>query len=168
MDIGQQLTLIGDNEFAFIKIYDNEEIFTEFRTEYRKAFNQMVTDAVTRTPVYIEGERIVSLYALLQYIHIHPYLKQDFLLVLLFLSQTIMSLPVGIITSLLTPDIYVSEPRGKRYYTIHLDPCSILVKKNLTATRMVDVPEVVMEFEVEVEVDFSISETSVYIQGREI
>lgn len=167
-----ELELMFDEagDFFMVRGYTSGELLTEYGSSYESVFEQMMRDAVVRTPIFVEDVRVERMDDLLMYVRRQPYLFSNCMVLFLFLSQTIMALPVGMIVELLRrhdPELVVCEPEVGRYYTVHVDAFSALVRKNMRACRMDEPqPRTVFEFWIDVEVDFIVDETVVYIHGR--
>ena len=85
------------------------------------------------------------------------------------LSQTMMSIPVTILSEIfkeVDQGLVICEPDKNRYYTIHIDQCSVIVRKSLRACKIDDNPETVLNLEIDIETDFTTDETCVYINGK--
>lgn len=157
---------IACSDFTLIKIYSNEELLTEYNTGFEKVFHQMCLD-IPRQDIYLDETKANCISDILYYISSNPYLKCNQLLVYLFLSQTMLSIPTLLISDIISNinnKLVVSSTKRSRTNII-VFPYNLLIQIKLSGvipTINGDIQNV-LDFDISIDVDLVGDETFMYI-----
>lgn len=163
-----QSSNISCPNFTLVKTYNNDELLTDYNDGFENIFRQMCLD-IPRQDIYIDEAKVNNVSDILFYISTQPYLKCDHLLVYLFLSQTMLSIPVLLIAEIISninKDLVISSHEDNRT-SIIINSDKILIEKKLSGV----IPmysgniENKLIFDVSIDVDLVIGETMLYIRG---
>jgi len=160
---------IKSTDFTLIKVFNNEKIVEEYNDGFEQVFQQMCLD-IPRQDVYLDEAKVNHITDILNYISNQPYLKCDQVLVYLFLSQTMLSIPVMLLTQIIgniDEELVVSNSDSEGRTVMILNSDTLLVQKKLTAViPSFDKIETKLYFDVSIDVDFVFGETLLYIKGN--
>ena len=163
--------LSTNSSFTFIKTIPNEKIIQEYNIDIDKILRQVLLD-IRRQDTLINDLEVEGFGEIMDFINVNPYLKSRITLVLLFMTQIALTIPVAILYNLVTKlnaDYVVAEKKieeHNRRAHIKLHQHGIIVKKRLNCVlpTLENIQEV-FSFDILMENDLVFDETTVYIKS---
>lgn len=163
---------VKNQDFSLLQLISNRVITKKYDNGYRKLFEQVVLDYL-REDVIIENKKTECLLDILHYIHSNPYLRLNINLVLFFLAQTSLHIPIVIINNIINRidnRMVIAEKKLGKRQSIILEPDMIIVSKkfDVVTIQNTGVPIVTLDIDVVIEVDLALDETFIYINSKKV
>lgn len=161
---------VKNQDFSLLQLISNRAITKKYDNGYRKLFEQVVLDYL-REDVIIENKKTNCLLDILLYIHSNPYLRVNINLVLFFLAQTSLHIPIVIINNIINridERMVIAEKKLGKRQSIVLEPDMIIVSKKFDVVTIQNngIPVITLDIDVVMEVDLALDETFIYINSK--
>jgi len=163
---------VKNQDFSLVQLISNRAITKKYDNGYRKLFEQVVLDYL-REDVFIENEKSTCLLDILFYINSNPYLRLNINLVLFFLAQTSLHIPIVIITDIISridQRMVIAEKKlgGRQSVVLEPDMIKVTKKFDIVTIQNSGEPVITLDIDVIMEVDLALDETFLYINSAKV